>query len=158
MLNKRAVSEVVGALLMIALAVTAGVVVYVYASGLMGSLQGSKVNPPYMEKITLDYYQWIMKSTTNGTLTLVLRNTGSAQLTLADFFIAGNPIAANATSFGYGCLTAQNPRNLNVNAAGCQVELSYTGLSFTSGVAYNVRVVTTDGAIFDYSCVAGTTS
>ena len=151
MLNKRAVSEVVGALLMIALTVTAGVVVYVYASGLLGSLQGSKVHQPYMEKITMDYYKWNMISTANGTLTLILRNTGSLQLTLADFFIAGNPVTA---SFGSACPSA----NLNVNASGCQVTLSYTGQNFTSGIAYNVRAVTVDGAIFDYSCIAGMTS
>ena len=149
MLNKLAVSEVVGALLMIALAVTAGVVVYVYASGLMGSLQGAKVHQPYMEKITMDYYQWAMVSPANGTLTFILRNTGSLQIALADFFIAGKPVTASFP----GCSSG-----LNVNAPGCQVTLTYTGLSFTLGVAYNVRVVTTDGAIFDYSCIAGTTS
>lgn len=158
MLNRRAVSEVVGALLMIALAVTAGVVVYVYSSGLIGGLQGAKVNPPYMEKIALDYYRWILGSSSNGTLTLILRNTGSSQVTLADFFIEGNPMASNATTFGSGCLTApQNPQTLNVNGAGCQVQIFYSSLSFTSGVAYNVRVVTSDGAIFNYSCIAGTT-
>jgi len=136
---------------MIALTVTAGVVVYVYASGSLGSLQGVRVQQPYIEKVTLDYYKWTIISSANGTVILILRNTGSLQLTLADFFIAGNPVTV---SFASACSSAQ----LNVNAAGCQVTLSYTGRSFTSGIAYNVRVVTTDGAIFDFSCIAGTTS
>jgi len=151
LLNNRAVSEVVGALLMIALTVTAGVIVYVYSSGLIGPLQGAQVRQPYMEKITLDYYQWTMVSSANGTLTLILRNTGSIQLKLADFFIAGNAVAP---TFGSTCPAA----NINVNSPGCQVTLSYTGQSFTSGIAYNVRVVTADGALFDYACVAGMTS
>jgi hypothetical protein len=137
---------------MISLAVVAGVVVYVYASGLMGPLQGGKVQQPYIEKITLDYYQWSINST-GGTLLLMLRNTGSAQLTLANpcCFIAGQP--TNSTNkCGSG---------LNVNAAACQVTI-YTGPTFTQGMSYNVRVVTSDGAgdvaIFDFSCVAGATS
>ena len=151
--NKRAVSEVVGALLMIALAVTAGVVVYVYSSGLLGSLQGSKVHQPYLEKVTLDYYQWNMVGSTNGTVTLKVRNTGSTQITLADFFIAGNPVI---TSYGPGCpggvVTVNSPPPF------CSVTLTYSNASFTQGVSYNIRVVTNDGAIFDFACIAGTTS
>lgn len=136
---------------MITLAVVAGVIVYVYASGLIGPLQGARVQQPYMEKITLDYYDW----TSTANLTLILRNTGSAEITLADFFIAGNPI--NDTSFGTGC-SSINTRFLNVAAPGCQVTLFCTNLSFLPNVAYNVRVVTSDGAIFDFSCIAGSTS
>jgi len=155
MLNGRAVSEVVGALIMITLAIVAGVVVYVYSSGLIGPLAGIKVQQPYMEKITLDYYNW----TSTAKLILILRNTGSAQITLADFFIEGNYIPLKDMSFGTGCSTVSTT-SLYVNAPGCQVTLLYSnaGLSFTLGVAYNVRVVTADGAIFDFSCIAGSTS
>ena len=160
MVNKRAVSEVVGALIMITLAVVAGIVVYVYASGLMGPLEGVKVQQPYIEKITLDYYQW---STVSGPLILMLRNIGSAQLTLAlsmqdpCCFIAGQPVTATFTDLSNtppGCSSS----NLNVNAGACQVMLTYTNATITRGVAYDVRVVTSDGAIFDFSCIAGATS
>jgi len=136
---------------MIAITVTSGIVVYVYASGLMGPLEGVKVQQPYLEKITLDYYQWNWKSSTAGNLTLELRNTGSTQITLADVFIIGQPVAR---TFGSGCSSG----TLGVNAPGCQVSITYTGLAITSGNAYNVRVVTSDGAIFDFSCIAGATS
>ncbi len=151
-MNKRAVSEVVGALIMITLAVVAGIVVYVYASGLMGPLEGVKVQEPYIEKITLDYYQWIWISPDNGSLTLELRNTGSAQLTLAQFFIAAQPVNASFPTCRSG---------LNVNSPACQVMIPYTlppPLTFNEGIAYNLRVVTSDGAIFDFSCIAGQTS
>jgi hypothetical protein len=145
---------------MIALAVTGGVIVYVYSSGLMGPLQGSKVQQPYLEQISLSYYQWSLGS---GNLTLKLRNSGSTQLTLADFFIAGNKIAPNRTTNPHpdilnpDCLTLAPPLAINVNAPACWVTL-HSGLSFTQGVSYNVRVVTKDGAIFDFTCVAGTTN
>lgn len=143
MSNNRAVSEVVGALLMITLAVTAGVLVYVYSSGLMGSLYGAKVQQPYVEHLSLDYYQWSLGST-SGNVTLKLRNTGSAQVTLADFFIAGNQISHSNVM-------------CQVNSP-CPVTLSYSGLQFTLGISYNVRAVTIDGAVFDFACIAGTAS
>ena len=143
MSNNRAVSEVVGALLMIALAVTAGILVYVYSSGLMGSLYGAKVQQPYVEHLSLDYYKWSLGST-SGNVTLNLRNTGSAQVTLADFFIAGNQISHSNVM-------------CQVNSL-CPVTLSYSGLQFTLGISYNVRAVTVDGAVFDFACIAGTAS
>jgi len=152
LLNKRGISEVVGALLMIALAIAGGIIVYIYSSGVLGSLQGSKVQQPYLEKIALDYYQWNMESATNGTLTLDLRNTGSTQVILADFFIAGRPVTP---CFGTGCSAGPD---LNVNAPAMNVTLTYSGLSFAQGVSYNTRVVTTTGAVFDFACIAGATS
>ena len=147
MSNNRAVAEVVGALLMIALAVTGGVLVYVYSSGLMGSLHGVRVQQPYAEHISLDYYAWILA---NRTVTLKLRNTGSAQVTLEDFFIAGNRIT---NSSFVGC-----PNGVVKVNSPCSVKLFYSGLQFTQGISYNVRAVTNDGAIFDFACLAGTTS
>ena len=146
MSNNRAVSEVIGALLMITLAVTAGILVYVYSSGLMGSLYGAKVQQPYVEHLSLDYYKWSLGST-SGNVTLKLRNTGSAQVTLADFFIAGNQISHSNVM-------------CQVNSP-CPVTLSYSGpiaSQFTRGLSYNVRAVTIDGAVFDFACIAGTAS
>ena len=147
--NKRAVAEVVGALLMIALAVTGGVVVYVYSSGLMGSLHGGKVNQPYLERVSLDYYAWDLA---HNKLNLTLRNVGSAQVTLADFFIAGKNVTANLANCPGGVIKVNAPPPY------CPVTLTYPGLGFNTGVAYNVRVVTKDGAVFDFLCIAGTRS
>ena len=146
MSNNRAVAEVIGALLMITLAVTAGVVVYVYSSGLIGTLYGAKVQQPYEEHLSLDYYAWTLRSN-NGTVTLTLRNTGSAQVTLADFFIAGNAI----TNPTVGC----SNKLVQVNSA-CLITLQYSGLQFTQGISYNVEAVSIDGAIFSFACIAGT--
>lgn len=154
MSNQRAVAEVIGALLMIALAVTGGVIVYVYSSGLVGSLSAGKVQQPYSEQISLDYYHWWP----NGNLTLEVRNTGSTQVTLADFFIAGNQITPNATV--NGCM--QPPLNgvVSVNAPACLVKMTYppAGLAANWGVSYDVRLVTKDGAIFDFTCITATAS
>jgi hypothetical protein len=65
----------------------AAVVLYVYASGLMGSLQASQVRQPYLEQIAIDYYNW----TTPNTLKLAIRNVGSVDVTMADFFLSPGP-------------------------------------------------------------------
>ena len=150
-MSNKGVAEVVGALLMVSLAVMAGIIVYVYSSGLIGPLQGARPQQPYSEQISLDYYAWNLGST-SGNLSLTIRNTGSKQITLADFFLASNPIVS---SFGSGCALGV----LNVNSAPpfCSVTLTYSGLSFSQGVSYNLRIVTESGAIFDFACIAGAT-
>jgi hypothetical protein len=149
MMNKKAVSEAVSATLMIALAVTAGGIVYVYASGTLGSLEGSNVQQPYLEQITLDYYMWKCQTTCgSGTIVLMLRNAGSKQVSLADFFIAGNQITPQKPTW---------PSTIDVNTP-CNVTLPYSGLTLNTGYSYNVKVVTSDGAIFSFSCIAGNTN
>ena len=149
--SRRGVSEVIGALAMIALAVTSGIMVYMYASGIIGPLQGSKVQQPYLEQVALNFYTWQTKTTTSatsGNITLMLRNTGTVQVKLADFFIAGTSMpSANVT---YHC----GSNYINVNSA-CSISLNYSGLSLTIGDSYNVRSVTNDGAIFNFLCIAG---
>jgi len=137
---------------MITLAVTAGIMVYVYSSGLLGSLSGSKVQQPYVEHISLDYYAWnlVQKS-----VNLTLRNTGSSQVILADFFIAGNTISNVTWGSSSGCSITHV---VNVNSLPCSVTLLYSGTQFKQGISYNVRVVSNDGAVFDFACIAGTTS
>ena len=148
LMDKKAVSEAVGAMLMIALTVTAGGIVYVYSSGIMGSLQGSQPQQPYLEQVTLDYYKWYCSSSScgSGNVVLILRNSGTKPVTLADFFIAGNRVSNPCSS---NC-----PTTINVGSA-YNVTLAYSGLALYSGYSYNVKVVTNDGAIFSFPCIAG---
>jgi FtsP/CotA-like multicopper oxidase with cupredoxin domain len=39
--------------------------------------------------------------------------------------------------------------------ASCTVILTVTGLTITPGVAYSVRIATSNGGVFAYTCVAG---
>jgi squalene cyclase len=132
--------------MMVSLAVTAGVTVYVYSSGLMGSLQGSKPQQPYLEQVSLDYYTWNL---TTSKLTLIIRNVGSTQVQLADFFIAGIAVTPSYSGCQAGVISVD---------ATCEIYLSYSGASFNYGLSYNVRAVTNDGATFNFPCIAGTTS
>ncbi len=135
-------------MLLIVITVAATVLMYAYVSGTMGRLQGVAVQQPYLEQVTLDYYDW----TTLSTLKLTLRNVGVAKVTISNFFIAGK---ANTTAltFGSGCIS---PQGVLVVQTSCVVTFPMpSGFTATSGVAYTVKLVTKDGAILNYSCIAG---
>jgi hypothetical protein len=151
MSGRRAVSEVIAAMLMIGITVAAALVVYVYASDLMGNLQGSQVRQPYLEQITVDYYDW----TATNTLKVAVRNVGSVSVSMADFFIGGVR-NTTALTFSSGC---NSPRGLlSVQAACILTFLTPSGFNPVSGTAYPLKIISKDGAVFSYSCVAGQSS
>ena len=71
---------------------------------------------PYLEQVSLDYYDW----TTLSTLKLTLRNVGVAKVTLSDFFIAGNK-NTTALTFGSGC---NSPQGVLAVQTSCVVHFS----------------------------------
>ena len=150
MRNRKAISEVVGALMMITITVISGLIVYIYASGTLGALQAVKVQQPYLEQVSLDYYSWNLSA---GNLSLRVINVGSANLKFAAFYIASNLV----TPTYHDCTGGSSSSSLIVKTS-CRIDLVYTGLTFSRGIAYNVRAVTSDGAMFNFPCVAGATS
>ena len=146
--SRKGISEVIAVMMIIAITVAGAGLLYVYSQGSMGRLQ-TNVNQPYLEQVTLDYYDWTNSSLSKGTLKLTIRNVGTVPISFADFFIAG---VRNTTSLTFtscslvgGMLSVQSSCTLTFR--------NLTG--FTSGTAYAVKIVTKDGAIFTYSCVAG---
>jgi hypothetical protein len=138
-------------MLLIVIAVAASVLMYAYVSGLMGGLQGGAVQQPYLEQISLDYYDW----TTLSTLKLTLRNVGVTTITMSDFFIAGSK-STSAPTFGPGC--SQGVLTVKLSCVVTFPVPSSIASALTRGVAYSVRIATKEGAIFSYSCIAGQTS
>ena len=140
--NNRAVSAVIATLLLIAIAVAAAIIVYVFSIGLLGGLQTSG-GQQVKQQVIMEAYNW-------GTLTslqLTLRNVGPAQVKFADFFINGA-----LQTFPTGSCS----NNLSVGTS-CTATLgSLTG--YSAGVAYVIKVVTVDGAVFSYSAIAGSAS
>lgn len=140
--NNRAVSQIIAALLLIAIAVAAAILLYVFSIGLLGSL-GSGGGQQTKEQLIMEAYSW-----SSNSLTLTVRNVGPAAINIAgaDIFVNGVAIATNPFT---GTLTPQAAQTatLNVAAASC-----------VSGVAYVVKVVTPDGAVFSYSAIDGASS
>jgi archaellum component FlaG (FlaF/FlaG flagellin family) len=143
-------------MLMIAIVMAGAVIVYVYSSGLLGSLMGAQPQQPYTNQITLEYYSWPNSSKTSPNnmhnLTLYFRNTGSGRAVLADFFVNGT--AATLTSGSCTTYTATNTYLLPGGT--CVAVLTIpTGLTIAKGYAYSVRLVTRDGSVFSYTLIAG---
>lgn len=121
---------------MIAIAVAASILVYVWSMGLIGTLQtggGQQVR----EQIELDAYNW-----DTGGLDLYLRNVGSQEVTVAAIYIEG--VQATTVS-----------RVISVRQLITIADLTGGPSSLTSGVAYTIKVVTLTGAVFTFSCIYG---
>jgi flagellin-like protein len=154
--NNRAVSQVIAALLLIAIAVAAAVLVYVFSIGLLGSLQGGG-GQQVKQQLIMEAYDWASQS---PTLLFTMRNVGTSALDIADVFVSGNAAGGFALSdvgTGSGCGVASLGA-VPVQTA-CLVTITMpTTFTPTSGVAYAVKTVTSDGAVFSYSAIAGQAS
>ena len=138
-LNRNAVSPVIATLLMIAIAVAAAILVYVWSMGLIGGLQtggGQQVR----EQIMLDEYTW----TAQGTVTGIVRNVGNAKVEVAAVYIEGHTAAFTLTP------TTMDPLSTSALSV-----TSIAGFTPTSGVAYTLKIVTKTGGVFSYSVIFG---
>jgi hypothetical protein len=146
-------------MLMISIVVAAAFVIYVYSSGVLGSLQGAQPQQPYTNQITLEYYSWPNSSpftypNNMHTLTLNFRNTGTGRAVLADFFVNGT--AATLSSTTGSCFTYTTTTTFLLPGATCVAVLTIpSGVRITAGYAYSVRLVTRDGSVFTYTLIAG---
>ena len=143
--NNRAVSQIIAALLLIAIAVAAAVLLYVFSIGLLGSL-GSGGGQQTKEQVIMEAYSWPASATS---ISVTMRNVGPSSVAIgsADAFVNGlGPIIPSCTS------TTITPQQSTL----CTVAV--TPGSYTSGVAYVLKVVTPDGGVFSYSVVDGSNS
>lgn len=146
--SRRGVSVIIAALLLIAIAVAAAVLLYVFSIGLMGSLQGSG-GQQTKDQLIMEAYQWPSSGTT---LTLNLRNTGSSSVNVltATIYVAGVLQSATPACTPPSTSSAVLPGGI------CTDVMTVTGVgTLTSGAAYVVKVSLADGAVFSYSAIYG---
>jgi len=141
--NNRAVSAVIATLLLIAIAVAAAIIVYVFSIGLLGGLQTSG-GQQVKQQVIMEAYNW----NNLHNLILTLRNVGPAQVQLKDFFVSGLSV------------TVASPCGGPITVGGsCTVTVPVSSaLSASAGVAYVIKIVSIDGAVFSYSAIAGSAS
>jgi len=138
-MNRKAVSPVIAVLLMIAIAVAAAILVYVWSMGLIGTLQtggGQQVK----EQIIMDSYSW-----TTDNLIMIVRNVGQANVIIDAAYIGG--LTASGLDVGGTPLDVQTTAILTLTP-----DLT---LNPTDGVAYTVKLVTKTGGVFTFMCVKG---
>ena len=139
--SNRGVSQVIAALLLIAIAVAAAILLYVFAIGLLGSL-GSGGGQQTKEQVIMEAYSF-----TGASLSVTMRNVGPSAVNIggADFFINGVKGVMSGVCAGLTLTPTQS----------CSASVTYTGSSLVSGAAYPFKVVTPDGGIFSFSVIAG---
>lgn len=134
--RKKGVSPVIAVLLMIAIAVAAAILVYVWSMGLIGTLTGGG-GQQTREQIIVDAYTW-----KTNTMTLYFRNVGSSEVVLDAIYVSGTPVASSMSTV----LSVQGPvQPITVTTSG----------TFTQGVAYTIKCVTKTGGVFTFSLTFG---
>jgi len=152
--SRRAVSEIVSALLVVMITIAAATLLGAYVSGVMGGiLRPSSSGEPYTEQLALDYYTWPTPVTNGPTITI--RNDGAATVTLIDFFIQGVKITNPSSSSG--CPSGNPPYVLQVQST-CTITIPATTVSVTSGVSFVIKLAANDGTVFTFSCIAGSST
>ncbi|MBS7659046.1 hypothetical protein KEJ20_07885 [Candidatus Bathyarchaeota archaeon] len=139
-LNRKAVSPVIATLLMIAIAVAASILVYVWSMGLVGSLQGTG-GQQTKEQLIVEAYDATDTASPYG-WTLRIRNVGPATSTIAAVYVEGQPTTLSGT-------TTYSP------GASGSLTITFSAPTVTNGMAYTVKIVTTSGAVFSISVIAG---
>jgi flagellin-like protein len=137
--NNRGVSQVIAALLLIAIAVAAAILLYVFAIGLLGSL-GSGGGQQTKEQLIMEAYNWNATS-----LQLTMRNVGPAAINGHDTDVFVNGISQGTL----GCSSTLGP------GESCSVTLGVSGFTPVPGAAYPLKLVTPSGGVFSYSIIAG---
>jgi len=136
--SKKAVSPVIATLLMIAVAVAASVIVYVWSAGLLGTLMGGG-GSQVKEQLIIEAYNW----NSPASLVLNVRNVGSASVTISKIYVGGTSM----TFSGGPDIGVASVVTITVTIAGI------SGL----GVAYPIKVVTQTGGVFSFSAIQGST-
>jgi flagellin-like protein len=137
-IDEKGVSPVIAVLLMIAIAVAAAILVYVWSMGLIGTLTtggGGQTR----EQVIVDAYSW---NATSGAINLYMRNVGNAEVELDAVYVGGDMASTDMGT----TLPVQGPVTL--------VTVTPTG-GYTSGVAYTAKCVTKTGGVFTFSLICG---
>jgi len=142
----KAVSPVIATLLLIAIAVAAGIILYVFVSGFVQSL--TTANPAQAgENLAMTAYDW---ANTAADLQVTLRNTGPAPLKIVQILINNIDVTnEGGTTWDGVVLNSGQETSNNVDTTGV------TGLTVRVGQSYVLQFKTDSGAVFQFTVIAG---
>ena len=132
--NRRGISTFIATLLLMVLAVSAGVVIYAYTMGYLGGFGG----PETMGAMSLD----VASATAGGSLTATVRNIGKVKLEIAQIYVEGTAVTSftkTPTEFGEGttCVVTTTPTP-----------------AFAASTTYNIKLVCKDNTQLSFSVKA----
>jgi flagellin-like protein len=150
--NKKAVNQIIAALLLIAIAVAAAILLYVFSIGLLGSL-GTGGGQQTKEQLIMEAYSWTAATGAN-TLKVTVRNVGPANIAIstADVFVNGVEIS----TAGGGCAGSLTPQQSCVMSL--SADAANSAATLINGAAYPLKIVTPEGGVFSYSIILGGSS
>ncbi len=158
--DKRAIDQIIAALLMVVIVVVASVMVFVYSTGLFGALLRAPTTAT--ENISLEYAYF---SPSNNNVTLSIRNTGSTPITLTSYFVkdsSGDAYARVNWATGFSPQTGSfapkllaSPTPTVLISTACGAGCTYTGTAFTfvPGQVYTVVLVTARNTQFSLQII-----
>jgi len=171
--DREGVSPVIATLLMIAIAVAAAIITYIWAVGLIGGLQGGG-GEQTAEQLEVLAYDWTLDLSANATAQpggkIFIKNTGSKALNITELFVGGKMY----TKIGTGTTLSTAGRFLVTNAAGTSNTIGVLGVGetgivlfsdtlsgtplasiYTTGTSYTIKLVTRSGGGFSAQIVKG---
>ncbi len=166
--NKKGIDTILAALLMVVIVVVASVMVYAWSTGLLGTLL---VQPNVgKEAVNMETYGWNPSGSNTYNVTLNLRNTGSASITLSSYYVkdssgnqwarlnwqtdsgANHPLAFAPNALGIVTVTIGSGASGSGGQCGSSCTLSGSGFTtFQTGFSYTVVVVTSRNNQFTFS-------
>ena len=102
--HKRAVSPIIASLLLIAIAVAAGIIVYVYVNSLAGGLTGSGGGNQVAQETELAAYDFTGRGsaqTVGNAFVVVVKDAGSSSVSISGVYFDGTPLTQYTLSSGY---------------------------------------------------------
>lgn len=125
---------------MIAIAVAASIIVYVWSIGLLGGLMGGG-GSQVKEQLIMEAYSW----PSGLSLTVTVRNVGSSSVTIASTYVNG--VKQSGATW--------TPSNAVDPGGTSSSPISVTGFTPTPGVAYTIKLVSTTGGVFAFTATYG---
>jgi len=161
------VSPIIATLLLIAITVAAGVIVYVFVSGAIGNLTQGGGGQQTAQQIELTAYAFTPLSgsslTVNGNTTVTcpciiasIKDAGGSSVSIDSLFFDGVKLTPSAATV----ITLSTGGNANIlldDTGGSGAAVHYTGLpaSITGGSSNTLKIVSTTGGLFSYTVTAG---
>ena len=156
MRNTKAISPIFATLILIAIAVIAGVVVYMFTSGTLATMTGG--GTAATEKVSVQGASISVGTGANGVLSVYAQSTNNVPVTITSIIIkdaSGNTITTITPS-------TTNPYVTSIPATGALAQVGSAGITtanwagVTAGNTYSVTLVSTKGGSFTSSTVAAT--
>jgi flagellin-like protein len=155
MTARKAVDPIIATLLLIAIAVAAGIIVYVYVNSLAGGLTQSG-GQQVSDQLSMDAFNYV---TIASGPTITVRDTGSSAVSVSAIFFDGTSVTTLGSVGGASSCTATQTTTPYATCAVGQTLVftinSNGATTATSGTAHTIKIITGIGGTSTFTVVAG---